>query len=188
MNIPNRLTLLRILLAFLCVIFILQNTFVSLACALVFFILAAVSDYLDGQIARRYNLVSDLGKLLDPVADKILILGIFLAFVQLRIISAPLVGLIMLREFTITGFRILVLNRRVVLEAKKFGKHKTVSQIVGILVIFAVLILEKIYPGIAVLQKIKPFMISGVMWYVVIVTLSSGIYYLWANRKLIKTF
>jgi len=188
MNIPNRLTLLRIFLAFLCVIFILKSTLISLISAFVFFILAAISDYLDGQLARRYNLVSDLGKLLDPVADKILILGIFLAFVQLRIISAPLVGLVMLREFTITGFRILVLNRRVVLEAKKFGKHKTVSQIVGILVIFSVLILEKLYPGIALLQKYKPYVISGIMWYVVIVTLSSGLYYLWANRKLIKTF
>ena len=188
MNIANRLTILRICLAFVCVFCILKNTVLSLSSAVVFFSIAAISDYFDGRLARRYDLVSDLGKLLDPVADKILIIGVFLAFLQLDIISAITVGLIMLREFTITGFRLLVLNRKVVLEAKRFGKHKTVSQIVGIFIIFFMLIIEKEFPGARFVTEIKPYVINIVMWYVAIVTLSSGVYYLWANRKLIKTF
>jgi CDP-diacylglycerol--glycerol-3-phosphate 3-phosphatidyltransferase len=188
MNVANRLTILRIFLAFICVFCILENTFFSLILAVIFFLIAAASDYFDGKLARRYKLVSDLGKLLDPVADKILIIGVFLAFLQIHIISAVMVGLIMLREFTITGFRLLVLNRKVVLEAKRFGKHKTVSQIVGIMVIFLMLIIEKEFPKAAFVTEIKPYVINIVMWYVVIVTLSSGLYYLWANRKLIKSF
>lgn len=188
MNIANKLTILRIVLALVCVGFILYNTIFSLISALFIFILASCTDYLDGRLARKYNQVSDLGKLLDPIADKILIVGVFCAFLQLRIINVWMLVAIMLREFIITGLRLLVLNRGVILEAEKFGKHKTVSQVVGIFIIFFILILAHQFPCNSIVQLLYGYVITVVMWYIVIITIFSGVYYLWANRKLIKTF
>lgn len=188
MNLPNRLTFLRVLFSFLCVGLILKNTFFSLVLALFVFIIASFTDYLDGLLARRNKLVSDLGKLLDPIADKILIIGVFLAFLELGVVNTWMVTAIMLREFVITGLRLFVLSKGSVLEAKRFGKHKTFSQVLGIFFIFGILILSKKNPESFFTQTLYPFFIHIVMWYIVIVTLFSGIYYLWANRKLIKTF
>jgi len=188
MNLSNRLTILRIFLAFICMGFILQGTFVSLITALLIFIFAAFTDFLDGFIARRRKAITDLGKLLDPIADKILIVGVFLSFLELGIISAWMVIAIMVREFLITGLRLFTLNRGVVLEAKRFGKHKTASQLGGIIVIFIILIIGKQLPSskasVVMLAKVLPL----VMWYIVSITVFSGLYYLWTNRKAIKTY
>lgn len=188
MNLPNKLTSLRIILCFLCVGLTLRNTFFSLSWALFVFLLASFTDYLDGFIARKRKLTSDLGKLLDPIADKILIIGVFLSFLELGVINVWMVVVIMLREFIVTGLRLLVLNKGLVLEAKKFGKHKTLSQVLGILGIYSVLILAKRIPGNDVINFSYNYVIPIVMWYILIVTFFSGVYYLWANRKLIKTF
>jgi CDP-diacylglycerol--glycerol-3-phosphate 3-phosphatidyltransferase len=111
MNIANYLTFLRIILAFFCIGFILRNDFNSILIAFVIFIIASLTDMLDGMFARRHNLISDLGKLLDPIADKILIIGVFLAFLQLKVVvNAWMVAVIMLREFIITGLRLYVLK------------------------------------------------------------------------------
>jgi CDP-diacylglycerol--glycerol-3-phosphate 3-phosphatidyltransferase len=189
MNLPNKLTFSRIFLSFICVALILQNTFASLTLALVVFILASFTDYLDGYIARKKNLVSDLGKLLDPIADKILIVGVFLAFLKLGVINTWMVVVIMLREFVITSLRLFVLSRGgEVLEAKRFGKHKAFSQLLGIHIIFAIKILYEKAPQSNLSEILYPLIINILMWYILIVTLFSGFYYLWANRKLIKTF
>ena len=188
MNTPNKLTILRIVLAFICIGFILKNSFSSLIVAFIIFCVASVTDFLDGYLARKRNLISDLGKILDPIADKILIIGVFCAFLELGVINAWMISLIMFREFIITGLRLYGLNKGVVLEAKKLGKHKTISQVVGIIVIFIALILSDILPGSRIVfllyQKFIPFM----MWYIVIITLLSGVNYFWANRKAIRTF
>ena len=136
MNTPNKLTMLRIGLAFVCIGLILKNSLVSLIFSFIFFILASITDFLDGYLARKNKLTSDLGRLLDPIADKILIIGVLCAFLELGVINTWMVSLIMLREFIVTGLRLYGLNRGVVLEAKRLGKHKTVSQVVGIFVIF----------------------------------------------------
>jgi len=187
MNIANKLTILRIFLAFICIGLTLGNTFGYLVAALIIFGIASFTDFLDGYLARKKNLTSDLGKLLDPIADKILIIGVFCAFFDLRIISVWMLSLIMFREFLVTGFRLYGLNRGVVLDAKRFGKHKTVFQVAGIIVIFIALILSKVFPEgrtVFFLYKFIPL----VMWYIVIVTLLSGGYYLWLNRKAVRTF
>ena len=188
MNVPNYLTLLRIVIAFLCMAFTLWNNILSLITALLLFILASFTDFLDGFIARKYNNVSDLGKLLDPIADKILILGIFLAFLKLDIINVWMVIIIMAREFVITGVRLFALNRGYVLEARRFGKHKTASQMAGVIYVFTVLILIRIFPQSAVISLLYYKGIPVFMWYIVIVTAFSGIHYLWANRKIIRNF
>ncbi len=188
MNIANKLTVSRIVLALACVGFILLDTSASLLAAFFLFIIASLTDFFDGYLARTRNLVSDLGKLLDPIADKILILGVFSAFLQLGAVTVWMVVAIMLREFIVTGLRILGLNRGVVLEARKFGKHKTFSQAVAIVVIFIVLIGQRFFPDKRSINLAYDFVVPLIMWYVVFVTVFSGLYYLWANRKLIKTF
>lgn len=188
MNTPNKLTISRILLAFICIGFILKNTFVSISIALIVFSLASITDFLDGFLARKNNLISDLGKLIDPIADKILIIGVFCAFLELRIVNAWMVSLIMFREFIITGLRLYSLKRGVVLEAKRFGKHKTFSQVVGIFIIFLTLILSKLLPSSQIVFFLYKKIIPILMWYVVGVTLFSGVYYFWINRRTIRTF
>ncbi|MBN3040702.1 MAG: CDP-diacylglycerol--glycerol-3-phosphate 3-phosphatidyltransferase [Candidatus Omnitrophica bacterium] len=188
MNTPNKITLLRIILSFFCIGFILADDYASLITAFILFIVASLTDILDGFLARKKNLTSDLGKLLDPIADKILIIGVLCAFLQLGIIDAWIVSLIMLREFIITGLRLYGLNRGVVLEAKRFGKHKTLSQVTGIFIIFLTLILIHILPGNKFLLFLKDSFIPLMMWYIVVITLSSGVYYFWVNRRAIRTF
>jgi len=188
MNTPNKLTFLRIVLAFICIGLIVRNTFFSLVLGLLVFIAASITDLLDGYLARKHKLTSDLGKLLDPIADKILIIGAFCAFLEVGVINVWMVSLIMLREFIITGLRLYALNKGVVLEAKRFGKHKTFSQVTGVFIIFISLIIEKIAPygrfALFLRWRLIPFM----MWYIVIITLFSGVYYFWINRKAIRTF
>ena len=189
MNIANYLTFGRILLEFICIGFILGNTFSSILFAFLIFVFASLTDWLDGVFARKKNLVTDLGKLLDPIADKILIIGVFLAFLQLdAAVNAWMVSIIMLREFIVTGMRLYSLNKGEVLEAKRWGKHKTVSQIVAILIIFIALLLFKKFPNNAFVVFLYNKVTRWIMWYVVAITLFSGVYYFWANRRSIKTF
>jgi len=188
MNISNKLTFLRIFLSFICIGLILANKFFSLLLAFVIFILASITDFFDGHLARKHNLVTDLGKFLDPIADKILIIGVFLAFLQLRVVNAWMVSVIMLREFIVTGMRLYTLNKGIVLEAKRWGKHKTFSQVLGIFIIFITLILSKILPQSQTVSFLYYKLIPLLMWYIVIVTLFSGFYYFWENRRSIRTF
>ncbi|HIE35834.1 MAG TPA: CDP-diacylglycerol--glycerol-3-phosphate 3-phosphatidyltransferase [Candidatus Omnitrophica bacterium] len=188
MNIANWLTLLRIVLSFVCIWLILKNTFFSLLGAFFVFLMASFTDFLDGFLARKRKIVSDLGKLFDPIADKILIVGVFCAFLQLRVVNAWIVIVIMLREFIITSLRLYSLNKGIVLEAKKWGKHKTLSQVLGIIVIFILLILFRKFPQSKQIHLFYNYFIPIIMWYILIVTLFSGIYYFWVNRKTIKTF
>ncbi len=188
MNTSNKLTFLRIFLAFFCVGFILLDTFFFHLVALILFVSASLTDFFDGYLARKNNNVTDLGKILDPIADKILVIGVFAAFVEINLISAWMVVVILLREFIITSLRFYGLHKNVVLEAQRFGKHKTFSQVLGILIIFSFLILSKTFPESAATRFLSDFGITIIMWYIVAVTLFSGINYFWQNRQVIKTF
>lgn len=129
MNLPNILTIIRIFMLFPIVILIEVNAFLSG----ILFILAVFTDYLDGKIARRYNKISDLGKFLDPLADKILVLGILVYFVWLKYFSPWIVILILFREFMVTGLRLSLVQKGIVLPALKSGKLKTFFQDLSIL-------------------------------------------------------
>lgn len=188
MSIANKLTFLRIFLAFICIGLILINRFSTLLIAFIVFILASITDFFDGYLARKKNMISDLGKFLDPIADKILIIGVFLAFLQLRVVNAWMVSVIMFREFIVTGLRLYSLNKGVVLEAKKWGKHKTISQILGIIIIFIIMILYSLFPSSHRIIDLYYSFIPLIMWYIVIITLFSGVYYFWVNRRIIRTF
>ncbi len=188
MNISNKLTFLRMILAFFCVGFILLNTLIFHIIALCFFIIASLTDLLDGYLARKQNNTTDLGKILDPIADKILIIGVFAAFVEIGLISAWMVVAILFREFIVTSLRLYSLRKGVVLEAQRFGKHKTVSQVSGVIIIFSFLIFSETLPKAKITNFLHNLGIPAVMWYIVSITLFSGIYYFWVNRQTIKTF
>src|SRR5579864_2010137 len=135
MNLPNKLTLSRfgLTVAFLVVMFSGMPLYDSIALAL--FVAAGISDFLDGQIARRRNLITNFGILMDPLADKIMVCSAFIAFVELGWFPAWMTVIIVARELAITGLRLLAASKNVVLAAEGYGKHKTISQIVAIIAV-----------------------------------------------------
>ncbi len=189
MNIANRLTMLRIGLTFVFMFFLFLNGLWAKAVSLIIFAVAALSDFLDGMIAHRQNMVTDFGRLMDPIADKILVLAAFAAFVQLQLIDAWMFMIIVSREILITSLRLFALNKGKVLSATRTGKHKTVSQMVVIFTILGFVVLKE-----AMLTYFtwdpdwEKFFRQGIyflMLFTVGLTLYSGLSYLWANRKII---
>src|SRR5215471_1803826 len=135
MNLPNKLTLSRFILTIAFLVAMFSETRYHETIALAFFSAAGISDFLDGQIARRRNLITNFGILMDPLADKIMVCSAFIAFVGLKWIPAWMVVIIVGRELAITGLRLLAASKNVVLAAEGYGKHKTISQIVAIIAI-----------------------------------------------------
>ncbi|MBM3837518.1 MAG: CDP-diacylglycerol--glycerol-3-phosphate 3-phosphatidyltransferase [Verrucomicrobia bacterium] len=185
MNLPNRLTLGRLVLtvAFLGVVF--WSFPFSNTCSLVLFVVASVTDILDGRIARRHRLITDFGILMDPLADKILICSAFIAFVGREQVAAWMVVIIVARELAITGLRLLAASKQVVLAAEGYGKHKTFSQVIAII---SVLVLAS-YPewgewGKWLFHGWVPAFAELAKWVAVALTLVSGALYLSRNRNL----
>ena len=136
MNLPNKLTASRFVLTvlFLAVMFSRVRFHETIALAL--FVAGGVSDFLDGEIARRRKLITNFGILMDPLADKIMVCSTFIAFVGLNWLPAWMAVIVVARELAITGLRLLAASKSVLLAAERYGKHKTVSQIVAIIAIF----------------------------------------------------
>jgi CDP-diacylglycerol---glycerol-3-phosphate 3-phosphatidyltransferase len=195
MNLPNKLTVSRFALTvvFLWVLFWptpipLRNTF-----ALIFFSVASFTDFLDGKIARSRNLITNFGKLMDPLADKILTCSAFIAFVEsthLHLdapvkLAAWMVVVIVARELAITGLRLLAASKNVVLSAERYGKHKTISQIVAIIALLVVDARNEWPDGLKNLFGAwAPLFTEVALWVTVVLTASSGIIYLWRNRAI----
>lgn len=191
LNVPNQLTVSRFALT----VFFLVAMFVSFpghdTAALLLFSAAGLTDYFDGRIARERRLITDFGTLMDPLADKILTCSAFIAFVGRGVIPAWMVVLIVARELAITGLRLIAANKQVVLAAERFGKHKTISQIVAIL---AVLLLAAVpHWGPAGPWILGPdlgghswlwWLAEVSKWVAVFLTAFSGGVYLWRNRRL----
>jgi len=181
MNLANKLTISRIILAGIFILFLFVRGLGAKFLALALFLMACITDYYDGFVARKKNSITDFGKLMDPIADKILILGAFLAFVEMKIVPAWMVIAIIAREFLITGIRMLALSKKKVLQAEVAGKHKTVSQIVTVLSVLLFLIIrdsgfafryiEYYQKGVYILMLITVFM-----------TLNSGVFYMLKNK------
>ncbi|MCI8464985.1 MAG: CDP-diacylglycerol--glycerol-3-phosphate 3-phosphatidyltransferase [Lachnospiraceae bacterium] len=157
MNLPNKLTILRVLMIPFFVFFMLTDWwgYTGRLVALALFVVASFTDYLDGHIARKHNLVTNFGKFMDPLADKLLVCSALICFVELGELPAWIVIVIMAREFIISGFRLVASDSGVVIAANLWGKFKTVSQmIMTILIIldleeFAILTQVFIYLALA---------------------------------------
>jgi CDP-diacylglycerol--glycerol-3-phosphate 3-phosphatidyltransferase len=190
MNVPNKLTVSRFILtaAFLAVILAHGPYYETVA--LILFSVAGLTDYFDGKIARRDNLITNFGVLMDPLADKILVCSAFIAFLGRGWLQAWMVVLVVTRELAITGLRLLAASKNLVLAAEGFGKHKTISQIVAII---SLLVLHA-YRQWGPLGAIFGFDLLGgpwiawfttfSVWVAMILTFSSGGLYLWRNRRL----
>lgn len=188
MNLPNQLTLVRFALT-VCFVAAMSTDFPGARfVALLLFLVASLTDYLDGMIARKYNLITDFGKLMDPLADKVLTASAFILLIPAVGIPAWTVIAIIAREFLITGLRSLASARGVVLPAEKIGKHKTVWQMItitfylGVLALGDVRLLPTDWLAVAT-GRIGPALLAVT----VILTIYSGTAYFWKNRFLIET-
>lgn len=138
MNLPNKLTVLRvILIPFFVVSMMIENganqTFRYVAAAI--FIIASLTDMLDGKIARKYNLVTNFGKFMDPLADKLLVCSALICLIQLGQLPAWMVIIIVSREFIISGFRLVAAEQGIVIAASYWGKFKTTFQMIAVVLI-----------------------------------------------------
>lgn len=176
MNTPNKLTLLRILLVPIFMWTLLSD---MITVALAIFVIASLTDHLDGHLARKNNQVTTFGKLMDPLADKILTISALLCFLEMEVdfVYSWMVMIIIAREFVITGIRQLAMGENKVIAASIWGKAKTVSQLIAIIAIL--------------LDMIVPLNIGGfypTLWLLiiaVILTVFSGVDYIVKNRKLL---
>ena len=188
MNVPNKLTILRIILVAVFMFFLFSKGVVMKSLALVTFLTASFTDILDGYIAKKYNMVTDFGRLMDPIADKILVLSAFLAFVEMELIPAWMVVIIIFRDVAVTGLRMSALTKGKVISADEGGKHKMVSQVFAILTILFFLIFREagmkvFYFWNASTERLYKDAIFILMLVTTLLTLISGMSYLIKNRR-----
>lgn len=172
MNLPNKLTILRVILVPFFVVLYLKNfSFIALA----LFIIASFTDYLDGYIARKQNLITNFGKIMDPLADKILVYSAFCCMVEKGIVPGWMLSIILAREFVVAGMRTVAASEGIVIAAGMSGKIKTVLQMIAI----PLLILN------------QPRQIETAaqifLWASLIMTVVSGAEYIYKNRKIFLT-
>ncbi|MBQ9333268.1 MAG: CDP-diacylglycerol--glycerol-3-phosphate 3-phosphatidyltransferase [Lachnospiraceae bacterium] len=138
MNLPNKLTMLRVIMIPFFVVFMLVDiTPYDKWIALAIFVAASLTDLADGKIARKYNLITNFGKFMDPLADKLLVCSAMIALIELGRIPAWIVIVIIAREFIISGFRLVASDNGVVIAASYWGKFKTVSQMAMVILMIA---------------------------------------------------
>lgn len=191
MNLPNKLTVFRIVVSFFFLVFLFVSAPGAKTVALGLFIIGTVTDIYDGKLARKLGLTTNFGKLMDPLADKILISSAFISFVQLDPINIPawMAALIVSREFSITALRLYALSKGLVISADRKGKQKMVSQSTTILLGLIALSWKEIAQLLSMQWDVHWDYIIGVgMWILsflaVIHTIVTGLYYLWENRKM----
>lgn len=188
LNLPNQLTVLRLGMCGLMIISLSFEWRYAATTAFVIFVVASLTDWVDGAIARSHNLVTDLGKLLDPLADKILVIGAFIALAVENHHFAPMwmVVVIMAREFLISGLRQIAASKQKILAAERIGKHKTISQIIAVLVSLAYLSLGEFGlqdNGFArFLREAQPWL----YWFALIITVVSGAVYFAKNAGVVN--
>lgn len=185
MNLPNKLTIFRVILILPFVVILLggeagwfgANRLIPDLIALAIFIVASLTDLIDGKIARKYNLVTNFGKFMDPLADKLLVCAALIALVELGRIPVWVVIVIISREFIISGFRLIAADNNVVIAANYWGKFKTTFQMVMVCLMIADL--GAMFSWMRLLTDI-------VMWIALILTVVSLVDYLVKNKDVMK--
>ena len=198
MNIPNVLTVSRLFIAAIIMALLTLDFPYAKSLAFLLFVFAGITDYLDGYLARNVYGTSSFGKLMDPLADKVMVCAAYVSFVEIRLeptykalVPAYLVVLILSREFMVTGLRLLAATKGKVISAGKWGKHKTIWQIVSIvLILLGLAVREDILPAMGVPpDKSFDFAFQTVAYSVTIavtlITLASGLKYFLEHRDLI---
>lgn len=176
MNTPNKLTVVRMIMVPFLVLFLLTgwggeaNRYISLA----IFVIASVTDWFDGYLARKHHLVTNFGKFMDPLADKLLVCSAMICLIELERLPAWFVIIIIAREFIISGFRLIAAENGIVIAANYWGKFKTVSQMIMI-----ILLLLHFGGVFAVLEQIF-------IWMSLALTVISLMTYIWQNRSVLS--
>ncbi|MEW5994695.1 MAG: CDP-diacylglycerol--glycerol-3-phosphate 3-phosphatidyltransferase [Candidatus Zixiibacteriota bacterium] len=192
MNTPNKLTLLRILIAPFFMYFFLLDTFYWRLVSVALFMVAALTDLADGYYARRYGIVTGFGKFMDPLADKVLVSSALISFVALGYVSPLPVMLIVGREFLITGVRLLAAYRGVVIMPSPWAKVKTFSQmtVVGLVLVYITLMKSLQYfnsPPAGLLEFDYVFVFNLLLWLTAVLTVWTGISYVVRYFYMIRT-
>ena len=177
MNLPNKLTIMRVILIPFFVFFLLSPYFPAYGnyIAVAIFIVASLTDMLDGKIARKYNLVTNFGKFMDPLADKLLVCSAMICLIELDRLAAWIVIVIIAREFIISGFRLIAAEKGVVIAASYWGKFKTTFQMLMVIV----LILDIQMPFFQILGTVLTYV-------ALILTVVSLIDYIVKNKDVLK--
>lgn len=176
MNLPNILTFSRILLTFPVVALLTVENRTSVIISVVLFVIAVSTDFFDGYLARKLNQVTDLGKFMDQISDKILITSLFLVFLSLGMINLWLVVVVVVRDILVSGLRMVAASKGTVVPANYFGKAKTVSQFILIGCLYLIL-----------LTKVDFQLLSSVLqWIIGILTVASGGSYFKISGKIFE--
>ena len=190
MNWANRLTLSRLLLTMLFVIALSSPWPYAHTIALITFLIAGITDLFDGEIARRYQIVTNFGRLMDPLVDKIMIAAGFISLVPLRAIPAWAATVVVGRDFLITGLRLMASAKGQVLSAERLGKHKTSWQIITVIFFLTLLAISEWSRSSATsVWWRRAWSEAGpaLVWLTVALTLYSGLGYAWRHRNLVTS-
>jgi len=188
MNWANRLTLSRLALTILFVAALNSSWQYARTSALFIFLIAGITDFVDGEVARRYGIITNFGKLMDPLVDKIMMAAAFISLVPLKAVPAWAATAVVARDFLITGLRLMASSKGRVLPAERLGKHKTSWQIITVLFFLCLLsLLELRYADSNSQWWIRAWHEAGpvLIWITVGLTLYSGLGFTWRNRELI---
>ncbi len=179
MNLPNKLTVARVIAVPFFVVLYVYGEFLW---AFIIFLLASVTDWLDGMIARKYNLVSNFGKIMDPLADKVLVYAAFCLMVEDATIPAWMLIVILSREFAVSGMRTVAASGGIVIAAGTSGKIKTILQMIAV----PLLLMQPITVDIEGVSSIINAAAAIFLWSSLIMTVYSGIEYIAQNIKVFK--
>ncbi|HXM32531.1 MAG TPA: CDP-diacylglycerol--glycerol-3-phosphate 3-phosphatidyltransferase [Chthoniobacterales bacterium] len=188
MNWANRLTISRLALTILFVASLNSNWIYGRTAALIIFLLAGITDFVDGEIARRYGSVTNFGKLMDPLVDKIMMAAAFISLVPLGGIPAWAATTVVARDFLITGLRLMATARGQILPAERLGKHKTSWQIITVIFFLVLLAARELgYAGADTAWWFRAWNEAGpvLVWITIAFTVYSGLRYAWRHRAVI---
>lgn len=189
MNWANRLTLGRLVLTILFVISLSTSWAYGRTAALILFLVAGITDYLDGEIARRWGIITNFGKLMDPLVDKVMMASAFICLVPIGAVPAWVATIVVARDFLITGLRLLASAEGVILPAERLGKHKTSWQIVTVAYLLALLAVIEVWPTTSEAtwwQNAWHYGGDALLWVTILITIYSGLGYLWQHRALLR--
>ncbi|MBU4128714.1 CDP-diacylglycerol--glycerol-3-phosphate 3-phosphatidyltransferase [bacterium] len=191
MNLANRLTIIRIVIAPIFIVLLLTDGAGTKSSALLLFIIASLTDFYDGRIARVRGVVTSFGKFMDPLADKIIVLGALICFVALGEVWAWMVIIILAREVMITHLRFIGASKGIIIPAGRWGKHKTATQMIAVSVTLVVIAINSTFASLSsinapsflsLILKYTPNVLVGLA---VIMTIISGVLYVGKHREVL---